>query len=227
MQTPTGHPVDVVGCPTGGPTGPAGGAARVVVLVSGAGSNLAALLAAHDAPGYGARVVGVVTDRADAGALDLARGAGVASVIVAPRDFADRDAWNAGVAEAIAVFRPDLVVLAGFMRILSPTVVDRWAGRIVNTHPALLPSFPGAHGVRDALAHGVRVTGCTVHVVDTGVDTGPILAQAAVAVEDGDDETALHERIKVAERSLLVETVGRVAREGLTVDGARARIGRP
>lgn len=213
MRTPSGQPIDTTS------------AARVVVLVSGAGSNLAALLAAHEDPAYGARVVGVVTDKPGAGALDLAREAGVASVVVAPGDFTDRDAWNDGVAEAVAVFSPDLVVLAGFMRILSPAFVDRFAGRTINTHPALLPSFPGAHGVRDALAYGVKVTGCTVHVVDTGVDTGPIIAQAAVAVEDSDDEQTLHERIKVAERALLVETVGRAAREGLRVEGRRALLG--
>jgi phosphoribosylglycinamide formyltransferase-1 len=213
VRTPSGQPIDTTS------------AARVVVLVSGAGSNLAALLAAHEDPAYGARVVGVVTDKPGAGALDLAREAGVASVVVAPGDFADRDAWNDGVAEAVAVFSPDLVVLAGFMRILSPTFVDRFAGRTINTHPALLPSFPGAHGVRDALAYGVKVTGCTVHVVDNGVDTGPIIAQATVVVEDSDDEQALHERIKVAERALLVETVGRAAREGLRVEGRRALLG--
>ncbi len=160
MQTPSGHPVESTS------------AARVVVLVSGAGSNLAALLAAHDDAAYGARVVGVVSDKADAGGLDLAREAGVAAVVVAPGDFADRAAWNEAVAQAVDVFRPDLVVLAGFMRILGPAFVGRFAGRTLNTHPALLPSFPGAHGVRDALAYGVRVTGCTVHVVDDGVDTG-------------------------------------------------------
>ncbi|PFG42316.1 phosphoribosylglycinamide formyltransferase-1 [Isoptericola jiangsuensis] len=213
MQTPSGHPV-----------APAPGA-RLVVLASGGGSNLAALLAAHDDPAYGARVVGVVSDKPGAGALDLAREAGVASVVVAPADFADRAAWNEGVAEAAAVFRPDWVVLAGFMRILAPSFLGRFPGRVINTHPALLPSFPGAHGVRDALAYGVRQTGCTVHVVDNGVDTGPIIAQAAVPVLDDDDESSLHERIKVAERSLLVETVGRVAREGLTVEGRRTRIG--
>jgi phosphoribosylglycinamide formyltransferase 1 len=213
VRTPTGQPIATTS------------AARVVVLVSGAGSNLAALLAAHEDAAYGARVVGVVTDKPGAGALDLAREAGVASVVVAPADFADRDAWNDGVAEAVAVFSPDLVVLAGFMRILSPAFVDRFAGRTINTHPALLPSFPGAHGVRDALAYGVKITGCTVHVVDNGVDTGPILAQAAVAVEDSDDESSLHERIKVVERALLVETVGRAAREGLRVEGRRALLG--
>jgi phosphoribosylglycinamide formyltransferase 1 len=213
VQTPSGHPVESTS------------AARLVVLASGGGSNLAALLAAHDDAGFGARVVGVVSDKPEAGALDLARAAGVASVVVAPKDFEDRAAWNVGVAEAVAVFRPDYVVLAGFMRILASSFVDRFAGRIINTHPALLPAFPGAHGVRDALAYGVRVTGCTVHVVDTGVDTGPIIAQAAVPVLDGDDEPTLHERIKVAERALLVETVGRIAREGLRVDGRRAVVG--
>ncbi|WP_265520736.1 phosphoribosylglycinamide formyltransferase [Oerskovia flava] len=213
MQTPSGHPVDSTS------------AARLVVLVSGGGSNLAALLAAHDDPAYGARVVGVVTDRPAAGALDLARDGGVASVVVDPADFEDRAAWNTGITEAVAVFRPDLVVLAGFMRILGHEFVDRFAGRTVNTHPALLPAFPGAHGVRDALAYGVAVTGCTVHVVDAGVDTGPILAQAAVPVEPDDDESTLHERIKVAERALLVQTVGRVARDGLHIEGRRATIG--
>ncbi|WP_454041204.1 phosphoribosylglycinamide formyltransferase [Cellulosimicrobium sp. Marseille-Q8652] len=214
MQTPSGHLVE------------SSSAARVVVLVSGAGSNLAAMLAAHEDPAYGARVVGVVSDKPAAGALDLARDAGVAAVVVQPADFPDRAAWDAGVAQAVDVFRPDLVVLAGFMRILGPAFVGRFAGRTLNTHPALLPSFPGAHGVRDALAHGVKVTGCTVHVVDDGVDTGPIIAQVAVPVEDDDDETSLHERIKVAERALLVETVGRVARDGLRVEGRRAVLGR-
>jgi phosphoribosylglycinamide formyltransferase-1 len=213
VQTPSGHPVDATA------------ATRIVVLASGGGSNFAALLAAHGAPGYGARVVGLVTDNPDAGALGLARDAGVASAVVALRDFEDRAAWNRGVAEAVAVFRPDLVVLAGFMRILAPAFLERFPGRVVNTHPALLPSFPGAHGVRDALAHGVKVTGCTVHVVDAGVDTGPILAQVAVPVLPDDDETSLHERIKVAERALLVETVGRIAREGLRIVDGRAVIG--
>ncbi|WP_407318841.1 phosphoribosylglycinamide formyltransferase [Isoptericola halotolerans] len=213
MQTPSGHLVE-----------PALGA-RLVVLASGGGSNLAALLAAHEDPAYGARVVGVVSDKPGAGALDLARQAGIPSVVVAPSDFADRDAWNDGVREAVEVFRPDWVVLAGFMRILAPSFLDRFRGRVVNTHPALLPSFPGAHGVRDALAYGVRVTGCTVHVVDDGVDTGPIIAQTAVPVLDDDDEGTLHERIKVAERALLVETVGRAAREGLRVEGRQAVVG--
>ena len=214
MQTPSGHPVESTS------------AKRLVVLASGGGSNLAALLAAHDDAAYGARVVGLVTDRPTAGALDLARDAGVASAVVALKDFDDRAAWNDGVLEAISVFRPDYVILAGFMRILAPDVERRFEGRMINTHPALLPSFPGAHGVRDALAHGVKVTGCTVHVVDDGVDTGPILAQTAVPVLDSDDEPTLTERIKVAERALLVETVGRLSREGLHIAGRKASIGR-
>ena len=214
MQTPSGHPVESTS------------AKRLVVLASGGGSNLAALLAAHDDAAYGARVVGLVTDRPAAGALDLARDAGVASAVVALKDFDDRAAWNDGVLEAITVFQPDYVILAGFMRILAPGVVRKFEGRMINTHPALLPAFPGAHGVRDALAHGVKVTGCTVHVVDDGVDTGPILAQTAVPVLDSDDEPTLTDRIKVAERALLVETVGRLSREGLHVAGRKASIGR-
>lgn len=198
---------------------------RVVVLISGGGSNLAALLAAHDDPAYGARVVGVVSDRADAGGLAIARERGVAVAVVAPADFPDRSSWDAGLAEAVGVFAPAWVVTAGFMRLLGAPFLHRFAGRIVNTHPALLPSFPGAHGVRDALAHGVRVTGCTVHLVDEGVDTGPIIAQQAVEVLDTDDEATLHERIKAVERALLVDAVGRIARGGLTVEGRRVRIG--
>ena len=200
-------------------------ATRVVVLVSGTGSNLAALLAAHDDVAYGARVVGVVSDRPAAGALGLARAAGIPTAVVAPRDFADRLSWDRGLAEAVGVFRPDLVVSAGFMRILGAAFLTRFPDRVLNTHPALLPAFPGTSGVRDALEHGVKITGCTVHVVDAGVDTGPIVAQAAVAVEPDDDEASLHERIKVVERALLVDCVGRIARGGLRIDGRRVVIG--
>jgi phosphoribosylglycinamide formyltransferase-1 len=198
---------------------------RLVVLVSGAGTNLAALLAAHDEDGYPARVVGVVADRASAGGLELARAAGVPTAVVAPGDFADRGAWDAALAEAIGVFRPDLVVSAGFMRILGAPVLQRWDGRVVNTHPALLPSFPGAHAVRDALAYGAKVTGSTLHVVDAGVDTGPVIAQVAVPVEPGDDEATLHERIKVAERRLLVDWVGRIVADGMRVEGRVVTVG--
>ncbi|RMI09615.1 phosphoribosylglycinamide formyltransferase [Cellulomonas triticagri] len=198
---------------------------RLVVLVSGGGSNLAALLAAHDGPDYPARVVGVVADRASAGGLEIARAAGVPTAVVAPGDFADRAGWDAALAEAVAVFRPDLVVSAGFMRILGAPVLERWPDRVVNTHPALLPSFPGAHAVRDALAFGAKVTGSTLHVVDAGVDTGPVIAQVAVVVEPGDDEASLHERIKVAERAMLVEWVGRVVGGGMRVEGRAVTVG--
>ncbi len=210
--------------PNGEPVGTTS-ARRVVVLVSGAGTNLAALLAAHADAGYGARVVGVVSDKPAAGGLDVARAAGVPTAVVAPRDFEDRAHWDRGLADAVGVFRPDLVVSAGFMRILGATFLGRFPGRVLNTHPALLPSFPGAHGVRDALEHGVKITGCTLHVVDAGVDTGPIVAQAAVAVEPDDDEASLHERIRVVERALLVDWVGRIARGGLTLDGRRVVVG--
>jgi len=199
---------------------------RVVVLVSGAGSNLAALLAAHDDDAYGARVVGVVSDKAAAGGLEIARAAGVPTAVVAPADFEDRAAWDRALARSVSVFSPDLVVSAGFMRILGAAFLTEFGGRTVNTHPALLPSFPGAHGVRDALAHGVRVTGATFHVVDAGVDTGPIIAQTVVEVLDDDDEESLHERIKVAEREMLVAQVGRLARGGLRVEAGRAVVGR-
>lgn len=198
---------------------------RVVVLISGTGSNLAGLLEAHDDAAYGARVVGVVSDRPGAGGLDIAREAGVPTVVVSPADFPDRAAWDAGLARAVGVFEPGLVVSAGFMRILGAAFLDRFAGRVVNTHPALLPAFPGAHAVRDALAHGVRVTGCTVHVVDAGIDTGPIIAQSAVEIAADDDEERLHERIKVVERALLVDVVGRIARGGLTVEGRTVTVG--
>ncbi|MDQ0373039.1 phosphoribosylglycinamide formyltransferase [Cellulomonas humilata] len=199
---------------------------RLVVLVSGTGSNLAALLAAHDDPAYGARVVAVIADRGNIRALDIAREAGIPTAVVSVKDFDDRAAWDAAVAETVAVFSPDLIVLAGFMKLFGATFLGRFGGRIVNTHPALLPSFPGAHGVRDALAYGVKVTGCTVMVVDEGIDTGPILAQATVAIEPDDDEATLHERIKAVEQPLLVEWVGRIARGGLRVEGRHAIVGR-
>ena len=195
------------------------------MLVSGGGSNLAALLAAHSDPAFGARVVGVLSDDPTAGGLDVARAAGVATAVVRPADFPDRAAWDLALANAVGVFGPTLVVSAGFMRILGASFLARFGGRVVNTHPALLPAFPGAHGVRDALAYGVRVTGCTVHLVDEGVDTGPIIDQRAVEVLDDDDEASLHERIKTVERALLVDVVGRIAHDGLTVEGRRVRLG--
>ncbi len=176
---------------------------RIVVLASGSGTLLQALL---DSP-MGGRVVAVGSDRSDAEALGRALRAGLPAFEVEQGAFATRGEWDTAILEACQAYRPDWVVSAGFMRILAPVFVSAFPGRIINTHPALLPAFPGAHGVRDALRHGVKVTGCTVHIVDEGVDTGPILAQRAVPVLTGDTEASLHERIKVVERELLVETL--------------------
>lgn len=183
------------------------------------------MLVAQEDPTYPARVVAVVSDRPAAPALDRARAAGLATAVVVPRDFPDRLAWDAAIVEAVDVFSPDLVVLAGFMRVLGDPFVERFAGRALNTHPSLLPAFPGAHAVRDALAYGVRLSGCTVHLVDAGLDSGPVLAQASVPVHDDDDEDTLRARIQQVERDLLVDVVGRVAAGGVTLDGRRATIG--
>lgn len=197
--------------------------ARIVVLASGTGSLLQALIAATRADGYPASVVAVGVDR-DCAAVDHAVDAGVAHFKVALRDHADRAAWDAALTDAVAAHAPDLIVSAGFMKILGPAFMERFGGRIINTHPALLPAFPGAHAVRDALAYGVRVTGSTVHLVDSGVDTGPILAQEPVEVRVDDDEAALHERIKIVERRLLAEVVAAVALRGVVSDGRKAVI---
>lgn len=177
---------------------------RLVVLVSGSGTNLQAILDACDDPSFGCEVVAVGADRPAIAGLDRAERRGVPTFVVAVADHPDRASWDAALADAIGAHDPDLVVAAGFMKILGSAVLERFGGRVINTHPALLPSFPGAHGVRDAMAHGVKVTGCTCHYVDAGVDTGPIIAQRAVAVEDDDTEGSLHERIKVVEREMLV-----------------------
>jgi phosphoribosylglycinamide formyltransferase 1 len=200
--------------------------ARLVVLVSGAGTNLQALLDACADPGYGATVVAVGVERASIAALDRAKAAGIATFTVKVGDSPARADWDRALADACERYRPDLIVCAGFMKLVGQAFLARFSGRCLNTHPALLPSFPGMHGVRDALGYGVKVTGCTVFLVDEGVDAGPVLAQAAVPVHDDDDEASLHERIKVAERALLVGTVGRMAREGWSVNGDRkVRIG--
>jgi phosphoribosylglycinamide formyltransferase-1 len=198
--------------------------ARIVVLVSGAGTNLQALLDASADPSYGAVVVAVGADRDEIEALVRADKAGVATFVAPLGGFADRAAWDAALTESVAAHAPDLVVLAGFMKLVGPPFLQRFGGRTINTHPALLPAFPGAHAVRDALAYGVQVTGCTLLLVDDGVDSGPVVAQAAVRVEPGDDEATLHERIKVVERGLLVDVVGRMAREGYTVEGRKVTI---
>ncbi|MGH3395567.1 MAG: phosphoribosylglycinamide formyltransferase [Streptosporangiaceae bacterium] len=198
----------------------------MVVLVSGSGSNLQALLNATADEAFGARVVAVGADRDGIAALDRARAAGAPTFVLRVKDFPDRAAWDRALADACAEFAPDLVVLAGFMKLVGPEFLRRLGGRLINTHPALLPSFPGMHAVRDALDHGVRLSGCTIFLVDEGTDTGPVIAQVAVPVQDDDDEAVLHERIKQAERVLLVDTVGRMAREGWSVTGRKVRIGR-
>ena len=192
--------------------------ARVVVLVSGTGTLLQALL---DASGTDFDIVAVVSDQPDAFALERAKAAGVTAAVLTPASCASRDDWNLALANLVGAHDPDLIVCAGFMRVLGPGFLSEFPDRIINSHPALLPSFPGAHGVRDALAYGVRITGCTVHVVDRGVDTGPILAQRALEVLDEDDETSLHERIKVEERLLLVDIVRRLSAGGIRITGRR------
>jgi formyltetrahydrofolate-dependent phosphoribosylglycinamide formyltransferase len=180
--------------------------ARVAVLLSGTGSLCEALLAATEDPAYPADVVVVGSDR-DAAGLEHARRRGIPTFTCAVADHADRAAWDRALAAELTAFAPDLVVSAGFMKIVGPAVLGAFEGRLINTHPALLPAFPGAHAVRDALAAGVPVTGATVHVVDAGIDTGPVLTQREVPVLSGDDEARLHERIKAVERELLVQTV--------------------
>jgi phosphoribosylglycinamide formyltransferase-1 len=170
-------------------------------------------------------VVAVGADRDDIEGLTRAEKAGAATFVRRLREYATREEWDHALTEAVAEHEPDLVVLAGFMKLVGAEFLDRFAGRVLNTHPALCPSFPGTSGPADALAYGVKVTGATLFVVDAGVDTGPIVAQAAVPVEDDDDVESLHERIKVAERRMLVESVGRIAREGFAVSGRRVRLG--
>jgi len=193
---------------------------RVVVLVSGIGTNLQALL---DAGAEEFAVVAVGADRADAPALKRAEMAGVPTFVVPFADYPDRVVWDHALADAIDGYEPGLVVCAGFMRIVGPAVLKRFNDRVINTHPALLPAFPGTHAVRDALAHGTKVTGVTVHIVDEGLDSGPIVAQAAVPIDDDDDEETLHERIKEVERRLLVDTVRQLTR-GFTVQGRKVLI---
>jgi phosphoribosylglycinamide formyltransferase 1 len=197
--------------------------ARVVVLASGTGSLLRSLLDAAVGD-YPARVVAVGVDRA-CPAADIAAAASLPTYTVRLGDYPDRQAWDAAITDATAAHEPDLVVSAGFMKMLGPQFLSRFIGRVVNTHPALLPAFPGAHAVPASLDYGVKVTGCTVHLVDAGVDTGPILAQQPVPVLDGDDEATLHERIKVVERRLLVDVLAALATRGVTWIGRKATIG--
>jgi phosphoribosylglycinamide formyltransferase-1 len=189
----------------------------IVVLVSGSGTNLQALIDAIAAePLYGVRIAAVGADRDGIEGLARAQRAGIPTFVCRVEDYPSRAEWDAALAAEVAAYEPVLVVSAGFMKILGPAFLGS-GFTTINTHPALLPAFPGAHGVRDALDYGVKVTGCTCHVVDSGVDTGPIIDQAVVGVEDDDTVESLHERIKASERSLLVETVGRMVRDGFTI----------
>jgi phosphoribosylglycinamide formyltransferase 1 len=196
-----------------------------VVLVSGTGTNLQALLDAAADPDYGAQVVAVGADRDDIEGIARAERGGIPTFVHRISDFPDRDGWDEALTASVAAFDPDLVVLAGFMKLVGERFLTAHGGRCVNTHPALSPAFPGMQGPADALAYGVKVTGATLFVVDAGVDTGPIVAQCSVPVLDDDDTESLHERIKVAERQMLVESVGRMAREGFTITDRKVRFG--
>lgn len=178
---------------------------RVVVLVSGSGTLLQSVIDATHDPSYGVEIVAVGSDRSGAYGLVRAEQAGIPTFCLPYRKGSDRAAWDAELTQRVAAHEPDLVVSAGFMKLVGTTFLDRFAGRMLNTHPALLPSFPGMYGVRDALAHGVKVTGATLFVVDSGVDTGRIIDQRAVAVLDDDTEESLHERVKAEEREMLVD----------------------
>ncbi len=198
--------------------------ARLVVLVSGSGSNLQALLDATADPEYGATVVGVGADRDGSGGLERAGSRGVATFTCVVGDYESREHWDAALTRACAEFAPDLVISAGFLKLVGPAFLAEFVGRYINTHNSLLPGFPGIHGPRDALAYGVKVAGATLFFVDAGVDTGPIIAQVAVPVLDDDTEETLTERIKEAERRQLVEYVGRMVRDGWTTIGRKVTV---
>jgi phosphoribosylglycinamide formyltransferase-1 len=183
--------------------------ARLVVLISGGGTNLDALLRSLPESGIPAEVVAVGSDK-DARGLEHSSRRGIPTFVVAPGEFPDRESWGEALGDAIAPFGPDWIILSGFMRLLPSGVVARFSPKILNTHPAYLPEFPGAHGVADALAAGVEETGASVIVVDDGVDSGPILARKRVPIHPGDTEALLHERIKVVERELLLEVLAQV-----------------
>jgi phosphoribosylglycinamide formyltransferase-1 len=196
-----------------------------VVLVSGAGTNLQALLDAATDPAYGAGVVAVGADRDGIEALARAERHGLPTFVLRVTEFADRAEWDRALTAAVSEHEPDLVILAGFMKLVGADFLAEFGGRLVNTHPALSPSFPGMHSAADALAYGVKVTGCTLFFVDEGVDTGPIVAQSTDAVAEDDTAETLHERIKVAERAMLVDTIGTMARDGFEIRGRRVVVG--
>ncbi|HET7682307.1 MAG TPA: phosphoribosylglycinamide formyltransferase [Marmoricola sp.] len=207
------------------PADPFAEPARLVVLVSGSGTNLQALLDACADPSYGARVVAVGADRQGIEGLARAERAGIPTFVHKLKDYPSRDDWNAALLASVRSHQPDLLVLAGFMKLVGDELLAELPDRVVNTHPALCPSFPGTKAPADALAYGVKVTGATLFIVDGGIDTGPIVAQAVVPVEDDDTVERLHERIKMAERRMLVENVGRMVREGWKVFDRRVRFG--
>lgn len=196
----------------------------MLVLVSGSGTLLQALLEAASSSDYPVQVVAVGADRDGIEGLARAESAGVPTFVRRLKDYPSRADWDRALTDACAEYQPDIVVSAGFMKLVGADFLARFDGRYLNSHPALLPAFPGMHGVRDALDYGVRVSGCTLFVVDSGVDTGPILAQQAVEVRSDDDEASLHERIKIAERRLLVDTLEQLASHGWTVHGRKVSI---
>lgn len=200
------------------------GPLRIVVLISGGGSNLAALLKACGAADYPVQIVAVGADRPDAGGLELAAAQGIPTFVERVGDYAVRAAWDRALTDRCLAFEPDVVVSAGFLKLVGPTFLAAFAGRYLNTHNSLLPSFAGMHGPADALAYGVKIAGATLFVVDDGVDTGPIIAQVAVPVQPDDDVATLTERIKVAERAQLVDAIGRMARQGWTISGRTVSI---
>ncbi|MGY0234685.1 phosphoribosylglycinamide formyltransferase [Longispora urticae] len=199
-------------------------AARLVLLLSGTGSNLAAMIEACADPAYGARIVAVGADRPGAKGLEIAAAAGIPTFVEVVKDHPTREDWDAALTAHVAGYEPDLVVSVGFLKLVGKEFLARFGDRYINTHNALLPSFPGIHGPRDALEYGVRLAGATLFFVDSGVDTGQIIAQVAVPVELDDTVETLTERIKVAERAQLVEYVGRLVREGWTISGRKVYI---
>jgi formyltetrahydrofolate-dependent phosphoribosylglycinamide formyltransferase len=199
---------------------------RLVVLASGVGTLLQQLIDACAEGLIGARICAVGADRDGTRALERAAAAGIPTFVCRVRDYQDRADWDQALTSACSGFAPDLIVSAGFLKLLGPAFLEQFSGKTINSHPALLPSFPGLHGVRDALAYGVKVTGCTVFFVDAGLDSGPVIAQAAVPVRDDDDEESLTERVKVAERVLLAQTVADMAAYGWSVTGRTFRYGR-
>lgn len=202
---------------------------RIVLLASGSGTLTQAVLDAFaesesgPAGDHGVEIAAIGSDSPSAGVLERARAHSVPTFVLSPKDCADRDDWNLRLRDIVAEHRPDWIVSAGFMRILGASFIAAFDKRIINTHPALLPAFPGAHGVRDALAHGVRITGGTIHLVDAGVDTGPIITQYAVPITDEDTEETVHERIKARERAELVRLLAHLAHHDLVIDGRHVR----